>query len=65
MKRYQLFANDPLKLAEYITNKLGIALETICIKTGNKFYHDNGEYAAVKGIILSELMEEVKENKDE
>ena len=61
MKKYEMFAKDPVKLAEYITEKLELAVETICHKTGNHFYHSNSEYAAMKGIIISELFEEVKD----
>ena len=61
MKKYEMFAKDPVKLADYITEKLEGALKTICYKTGNRFYHSNSEYNAVKGIIISELFEDVKD----
>ena len=37
MKRYEKFSKDPLALAEYITNKLGLAVQAITEKTGNRF----------------------------
>ena len=60
MKRYEQFNQDPLKLAEYVTDKLEKAIETILVKTGNKFVNNPSERQAVKGIILTELMEEVE-----
>ena len=61
MKRYEKFSKDPVALADYITKKLECAVKTIVEKTGNKFYYNSNEYAAVKGIVLTELMEEEEE----
>jgi hypothetical protein len=60
MKLYKKLGQDTVKMSEYITEKLGRAVQAICDKTGNRFYHSNAEYQAVKGIILTELMEEVE-----
>ena len=61
MKRYETFNNDPIKLADYIMNKLEISVKAIVEKTGNRFYHSDVEYQAVRGIIISELFEEIDE----
>ena len=58
MKKYEELGKDPLKLAEYIAEKLNIAVQTICQKTGTRFYHSDAEYKAIKGIILTELLED-------
>ena len=62
MKRYEKLCKNPLELAEYITKKLEIAVQTIALKTGNRFYNSNSERAAVKGIILTQLLEDIEEN---
>lgn len=62
MKRYEKLCKNPLELAEYITKKLQLAVQTIAFKTENRFYNSNSERAAVKGIILTQLLEDIEEN---
>lgn len=61
MKRYEQLGQDPVKMTDYITEKLLKTMKVLCDKTGYKFYYNDIEHQAVRGVILEELMENVED----
>lgn len=61
MKRYEQLGQDPVKMTDYIAEKLLKAIKGLCDKTGCKFYYNNIEYQAVRCVILEELIENVED----